>query len=30
LQAESFAKWLASKGETSRRVGDGIWPVFRG
>jgi DNA polymerase-3 subunit epsilon len=30
LQAESFAKWLASKGETSRRVGDGVWPVFRG
>ena len=28
-QAESFAKWLATKGETSRRVGDGIWPVFR-
>ena len=28
-QAESFAKWLAGKGETSRRVGDGIWPVFR-
>lgn len=30
MQAESFAKWLASKGETSRRVGDGVWPVFRG
>lgn len=30
LQAESFAKWLASKGETSRRVGDGVWPVYRG
>ncbi len=30
LQAESFAKWLAQKGETSRRVGDGVWPVFRG
>lgn len=30
LQAESFAKWLASKGETSRRAGDGIWPVYRG
>ena len=29
-QAESFAKWLAEKGETSRRVGDGIWPVYRG
>ncbi|MEN9740490.1 MAG: hypothetical protein RLZ72_756 [Actinomycetota bacterium] len=29
LQAESFAKWLASKGETSRRVGDGVWPVYR-
>jgi DNA polymerase-3 subunit epsilon len=28
-QAESFAKWLATKGEKSRRVGDGIWPVFR-
>jgi DNA polymerase-3 subunit epsilon len=28
-QAESFAKWLATKGETSRRGGDGIWPVFR-
>ncbi|MFM6968561.1 MAG: exonuclease domain-containing protein [Microbacteriaceae bacterium] len=28
-QAESFAKWLASKGETSRRVGDGVWPVYR-
>jgi DNA polymerase-3 subunit epsilon len=28
-QAESFSKWLATKGETSRRVGDGIWPVFR-
>lgn len=28
-QAESFAKWLATKGENSRRVGDGIWPVFR-
>jgi len=28
-QAESFGKWLATKGETSRRVGDGIWPVFR-
>lgn len=27
-QAESFAKFLAGKGETSRRVGDGIWPVF--
>lgn len=30
LQAESFAKWLASKGETSRRAGDGVWPVYRG
>jgi DNA polymerase-3 subunit epsilon len=30
LQAESFAKWLAQKGETSRRVGDGVWPVYRG
>jgi DNA polymerase-3 subunit epsilon len=29
-QAESFAHYLASKGETSRRAGDGIWPVFRG
>jgi DNA polymerase-3 subunit epsilon len=29
-QAESFARYLAGKGETSRRVGDGIWPVFRG
>lgn len=29
-QAESFAKWLESKGETSRRQGDGVWPVFRG
>jgi DNA polymerase-3 subunit epsilon len=29
-QAESFARWLASKGETSRRVGDGVWPVYRG
>lgn len=29
-QAESFAKWLATKGETSRRVGDGVWPVYRG
>ena len=29
-QAESFAKWLAEKGETSRRVGDGIWPVYQG
>ncbi len=29
-QAESFAKWLAEKGETSRRVGDGVWPVYRG
>jgi DNA polymerase-3 subunit epsilon len=29
-QAESFAKWLAEKGETSRRQGDGIWPVYRG
>jgi DNA polymerase-3 subunit epsilon len=28
-QAESFAKYLASKGETARRVGDGIWPVYR-
>ena len=28
-QAESFAKYLASKGETSRRVGDGDWPVYR-
>lgn len=30
LQAESFARYLASKGETSRRAGDGIWPVFGG
>ena len=30
LQAESFAKWLAQKGETSNRTGDGIWPVYRG
>ena len=30
LQAESFAKWLAQKGETSRRAGDGVWPVYRG
>lgn len=29
-QAESFAKWLAEKGETSRRQGDGIWPVYQG
>jgi len=29
-QAESFARYLAGKGQTSRRVGDGIWPVFRG
>jgi DNA polymerase-3 subunit epsilon len=29
-QAESFARYLAGKGETSRRAGDGIWPVFRG
>jgi DNA polymerase III subunit epsilon len=29
-QAESFAKYLASKGESSRRVGDGAWPVFQG
>lgn len=29
-QAESFAKYLASKGESSRRVGDGVWPVYRG
>jgi DNA polymerase-3 subunit epsilon len=29
-QAESFAKFLAGKGETSRRPGDGIWPVFQG
>jgi DNA polymerase-3 subunit epsilon len=28
-QAESFAKYLASKGETARRVGDGAWPVYR-
>lgn len=30
LQAESFAKWLESKGEISRRLGDGVWPVYRG
>jgi DNA polymerase-3 subunit epsilon len=29
-QADSFAKYLASKGETSRRPGDGMWPVFTG
>lgn len=29
-QAESFAKYLAGKGQTSRRAGDGVWPVFRG
>jgi DNA polymerase-3 subunit epsilon len=29
-QAESFARYLAQKGETSRRAGDGVWPVFRG
>jgi DNA polymerase-3 subunit epsilon len=29
-QADSFAKYLASKGETSRRTGDGEWPVYRG
>lgn len=29
-QADSFAKWLAEKGETSRRQGDGIWPVYQG
>ncbi|MDP4585928.1 MAG: exonuclease domain-containing protein [Microbacteriaceae bacterium] len=29
-QSDSFAKYLASKGETSRRPGDGIWPVFAG
>lgn len=28
-QAESFARYLAGKGETSRRAGDGVWPVFR-
>jgi DNA polymerase-3 subunit epsilon len=29
-QAESFAKYLAGKGETSKRPGDGMWPVFNG
>lgn len=29
-QAESFARFLAQKGESSRRRGDGVWPVFRG
>lgn len=29
-QADSFAKYLAGKGETSRRPGDGMWPVFSG
>lgn len=29
-QADSFAKYLAGKGETSRRPGDGMWPVFAG
>jgi DNA polymerase-3 subunit epsilon len=29
-QAESFAKYLAGKGETSKRPGDGMWPVFTG
>lgn len=28
-QAESFAKFLAGKGQTSRRIGDGVWPVYR-
>ena len=30
LQAESFARYLAQKGETTRRVGSGVWPVYRG
>jgi DNA polymerase-3 subunit epsilon len=29
-QADSFAKYLAGKGETSKRPGDGMWPVFTG
>lgn len=29
-QSDSFAKYLASKGETSKRPGDGMWPVFTG
>jgi len=29
LQAESFAKYLESKGETSRRAGSGVWPVYK-